>query len=627
MIPTGSHYETELIALSKASYLSLDSEVRQRGCVLGLVTYYANGSSIAYSSTDYSWVRPWFSSVDIAHRSKVGSGTASETNPHALTVGDLVDSSGMPIYRQLTRSGMLWSPDSSVSGIPGYMCSTTYATSDFLVDATGEVTKGSVYGGPGVYYLKLTSYPTFISRAMDLTYLSSSTSTESGYQYIVDLIPGSRILVFLLKSLPVVGVKLYYHHTPSLEITSETSGSLTFAGIDSNELVITEGLSLSNVTSSTVFIRKYNGIPCNVEVVIRKTGDVILNPSVLAASLKPSYATSVQAVDSTFTNPMYIGIGATKLGVDNAQNLTVKLIGTDVDGNALVESVVLDYANWDDTIDVIASMNPTNQILWTTQPFATLTSYQVTVNTSNDSSGYFQIYTKLDPARAHVASLASFFWNKREMLQIRDARRILPVVRDGIYGVTSITSLGELMTASNLIINSETTTPQTVQLIASEDFQQPKYLDAESVVWEGRDFLDAPVISINTVDSSSYTNCYRSRVLPINKMPFQMCYVIVVLHNADSSKQELGAVRFIVEDYDGVYEVPAKLLATDVNKRTYLGLVGTINASSTYRGISFVITGKCQGYSAFFVIPTNTSISSQYQLNPIKLQYTRYPGN
>lgn len=626
MAPTGSHYETKLTVLSKAAYLALASDVRKSGCALALVTYYADGSEVTYTDSSLAWLRPWFSSVDIAHRSLIGSGTATTTNPHATTIGDIVDSSGMSIYRQMTRSGMIWSPDSSTAGIPGYLCTATYAASDFLVDSTGEVTKGSIYGGSGVYYLKLNSYVTFISRVMDLTALSSSTSTEGDYQYIVDLIPGSRILVFVTDSAPTVGVKIHYHHTPTLEITSETSGSLTFSGIDSSEEVITEGLALTDVTSSTVFVRKYNGIPCKIQAVIKKSGKVVLDPAVLEANVSPATATTLTTVSAEFTNPCYIGIGATKLGTSDTQVLTVTLIGTDVDGNALTETISLTPDTWSDTVDVIASADPLNQILWSTSPFASLTSYQVTTNTSNDASGYFQVYTKLDPARAHVATIATFFWNKREMKDIRDARRILPVVRDGLYGVTSVTSLGELITASNLVLNAQASSTQAVQLIISEDFQQPRYLDAESVIWNGRDILEASVIPSSITDSSIYTNCYRSRMVPINKQPQQLCYIIIVLHNADSSKQETGAVRFVLENYDNVYEASALLLSGDATKRIYLGLVTASDSASIYRGISFVITGKCQGFSAYFVVPTQT-VSTTYTVTPTKLSYTRYTGD
>lgn len=624
MVPTGSGLQTQLTVMSTADYLAMPQGLRDQGLVLASVTYYASGNTFLYTDSARSWLRPWFSSVDAEHRSHLGSGQATSNNPHATGINDLTDASGRGVYSQLTKSGMVFSRDSSVSGIPGYLCSATYTASEFRIDNTGEVTKNSVFGGAGVFYVQLDAYATQILRVSDLDAIAADgTATENRYEYIVDLIPGTRVLVFVTDRVPTVGIQVHYLHTPTLEITSETAASLSFSGVDSQELVITEDLGLSDIQSAVVFIRKYNAIPMGLRVVARGTGVLALDPHVVAANQKPSVlGTQAVSVAETFTCPMYIGVGATKLGVSSNMELRVTLAGTNVDGQAITETLILNPTTWADTVDVIATQEPLKQVLWTRQSFASLDSYRVDSAIAVDASGYFQIYGRIDPARAHTAAVASMFWNKRELRDIRDIRRILPTVRDGIYGQTAISALGELITCTNQVLLSQSSTLLSVQLIASEDFQQPQYVDATTVIWEGREVLDTAVIPTNIGDSQPYTNCYRSRMLGMNKSPSQQVLVIVVLHNVDSARCGYGSVRVRVANYDQSYEVPLKLLANDSTNRTYIGLIEPVS-SQQYRGIGFVVSGKCQGYSAYFVIPnaadTTQSIPEEYSVTPLEI--------
>lgn len=630
MVPTGAHLETQITAMSLADYLATPADLRDQGVALALVTYYSTGSKITYADSSKSWLRPWFSSVDIEHRNHLGSGVVTDTNPHGLAVNDLTDSSGHGVYSQLTKSGMIFSRDSSVSGIPGYMCSTIYTSSEFQVDATGEITRGSVFGGAGCWYLQLDAYATQILRVQDLDSITGTVGAENNYQYIVDLIPGTRVLVFVTDRAPTVGCVVHYMHTPTLEITSEASASLAFAGVDKQELVITEDIGLSDVQSTVVFIRRYNAIPMTVHVVARGSGQLVLDPHVVASNQRPAtLGATVTTVAETFTCPMYIGIGATRLGVSSNTRLSIQLVGLDVDGNSLTETITLQLgqnATWEDTVDVIANQEPLRQTLWTKNSFQDLISYQVVASDDIDTSGYFQIYARIDPARAHTARVASAFWNKRELVDIRDSRRILPTVRDGIYGQTSISALGELLTCTNQVLLSQSSTQLIVQLIACEDFQQPRYLDAPSVIWAGREILDTPSIPASITDSRRYVNCYRSRILGMNKPSAAQVLVIVVLHNADAARCSYGSVRARVENFNNAWEIPLRRVVEDTTNRTYMGLLQSTSAYP-YHGIGFVISGKCQGYSAYFVIPNSSdstqNISDIYKLTPIAVSSQR----
>jgi len=596
---TGSHYETHLKCLDLSSYNSMSVGSRENTCILAFVVFSASGNKLVLSSTYYTELRPWFSSVDREHRSRIGSGDVTETNTHGLGLNDL-SSGGVKLYSQLTSTGMILSKDSSISGMPGYLCFDEYSATDIKVDNTGEVTKRSFFTGVGVYYLELNIYPNTICSV-----LGPADSQGNRYEYAVDHISGTRILVFYSSVRPGA-VSVYYTRSPTLSIVSETPSSLSFAQVDNQELVVASGEALSAVKNTSIFVRKYSGIPVNLRVQVTSSGELVLDPKVVLSAKRPNEISLVkQYVNLEFTSPCYVGIGASKLGDASDLNVAVKLTGIDNQGLAAEEVLEFDQTTWADTVDVVGTSENYKQIKYTSTSWKSLVSVEV-VNDSTyplvscDPSGYIQAYAKLDPAKHKNTLIATAFWNGRELKRLEDVRRILPSIRDGFYGNTPITNIGELVAGVSEIFTSQDMARQRIQVVASEDFQEPKYLNAPTVIWQGRGILDVDPLPETVVDSSLYTNVYRSRNIPLRKMPQDNLGLVVVLYNVDSTRINNGSVRVVVRDDTVTSECALKLYANDYTKRTFIGYF-----TKNWKSVSFVISGKCQGFAAYYVNPTN----------------------
>lgn len=608
-VSTGTHVTSVLKCSDLAAYLSLSTTVRESTVVLALVQFSTSGNTLVQEMSGVV-IRPWFSSVDREHRSKIGSGDVTSTNVHGLGLNDL-SVGGVKLYEQLTTTGMILSKDSSVSGTPGYLCSDAYSSSSIKTDATGEVTKRSFFTGVGVYYLELNTYPNVICAVL------GDAVNGNRFEYAVDHIPGTKILVFYASTKPG-NVTVYYVRSPSLGITSETASSVTFSQVDNRELVVASGEALSAVKNTTAHIRRYSGIPVNLRMMVDATGSVVLDPKVVLASKHPTEIVgSIQEIKQTFQTPCFVGIGATKLGYSIDMYFAVRIVGTSTTGTALSEVVEFDSLRWSDNFDVIGTTETQNQIRYTKQVFSSVTSVEILNDAlypirSCDPSGYLVVYAKLDPSKHRNALVATGFWNGRSLKRLEDARRILPVVRDGVYGVTPITSIGELISGVNEIFTSGNTASKRIQTIISEDFQQPRYLNAPSVVWQGREVLDVDPLPTTVVDSSLYENVYRSRSIPIRKLSHDNLGLAVVLYNVDYTRITAGSVRVILRDDKRTSECLLKMFADDFTNRTFLGYF-----DYNWKSVSFVISGKCQGFSAYYINPT--TVDPAFQVTPTRL--------
>jgi hypothetical protein len=96
---------------------------------LAVITVVLNQSGqqelqIDLSAATYTFNRPWYSPVDIQHRSYLGSGVSTPTNIHALSFNDL-SSGNLTLYEELLVYGMIQSRDDAYKGLPGYACTET----------------------------------------------------------------------------------------------------------------------------------------------------------------------------------------------------------------------------------------------------------------------------------------------------------------------------------------------------------------------------------------------------------------------------------------------------------------------------------------------------------------------
>lgn len=611
MVPTGKIGSLALKCVPESSYLGMSESVRNNTVVLAGVVYNAVSGNVTYMSpsSERPWLRRWFSLVDIEHRSRIGSGDVTETNIHGLGWGD-IRTGGLSLYDQFTSSGMVLSKDASISGVPGYFCLDTFSADQIKTDLTGAVTYKSFFGGTNVKYVELSAIPNTLCSVYD---------AELNIPVAVDHISGTNIVVLYQVSKPETLV-VSYTKTASVMLTGTTAGALNFSGISNREIVISNGVPVKSLAQSSFPVRRYSNIPRNFRVYIDSNGFLIGDPSVLVQSQLISDNKNVNLLASPYApeSPSYVGIGCHGIGNSLAFSLVVRVTGVDLDGIETTEYVEFTPETWSDTALPPAVRENDQQVLFTTHSFSSVSevvvlddSEHAIVNVQNTAT--IVVYSKLNAARHRYAQVARGFWNGREVMDASDARRILPVVRDGVYGTTALTATAEVLVGAHEIISGNAQTAQKYKrlvLICAEDFREPKHLDAMSVLWEGREILDCPVIAKEVRDSSPYKSCYRSRMLPLRKYDSELCGFIVILNSVDSSNVEDGSVRVVMKndpvldnagnvvDY-GIAEIVLKPMKDDLSGRIYIGYT-----RDNYRSAGFVVSGRCAGFSAYF---TNSS--------------------
>jgi hypothetical protein len=692
MVANGQVPTVTLSTITDAAYNNLPYQIQQRTVVLAGIVYAVSGNTQYLApTTNQPYIRKWFSFEDVQHRSYVGSGTVTPTNPHGESIGDLTVGD-IRFYDQFIGSGMVLSKDISVAGIPGYFCLDTFTASQVSVDYTGDITDGSFFGGTNVYYVNLSAVPNTVLSAYD---------TALNLPISVDPVPGTTTVVLYLSVLPA-SISIAYTKSPSLAITSITASSISFSGLaTSNELVISNGTVVQQLSQSSFPIRKYSSIPRQFQVYVDQNGYLLGDPNVLVpvqviGAVESNLNTNLLNTTYTPTVPVYVGVGLHNAGNSAGMTATFLIQGVLADGTTTnQEYVMFNQSSYSDTLIPPAESENDQQVLYTAQSYSSVTSVQAIDSTvsvyalgipysfnlvwtiSGALGGYVSIsfngkvlvpnatvsgslfvtdivfdtlglvpvvtastvpvafagtctvspplyytnslpsnatvlvYSKLDPARHRYAAVAGGLWDGRSAQNIVDQRRILPVVRDGVYGITPITAAAEVVVGANELIQGTGLNALNVQnykrvaLIIAEDFNEPRYLDSGSVLWHGRSLLDCPVIDKSVVDSSPYRSCYRSRLIPLRKYESDNCGFVVILNSADAAVVQQGSVRVVMKnDTTDIVELVLLPMTGDLSGRIFIGYTNV-----NYRAAGFVISGKCAGFSAYFVNSANVNTS------------------
>lgn len=574
---------------STASSVALGDLNYEDIVVLGVVVWDTSAGPTLYiaATTEYPWIRPWFSAVDVTHRSKLGTGTVTDTNPHGLSLADLLLGE-TPIYDHLTSSGMVMSRDYSTTGIPGIYCYQRFLQDAVKIDNSGEITKESPYGGLGARYVLLNSYPNTIAAIHKV-----GTKREM----CGSVIPRSNIVVFAREESINDAIDIWFYKTDSLSVTASAQTSVTFSTVVNSDLVITKGQALSSVGNTTLQFRRYGNIPRSLTAMVAPTGKLFADPYVVVPSMLVVEAQKEsQSNQIELYAPSQLGVGVSYFAAISTAYLAVRLYGTDINGDAINEVVEFRGTNVEEAA-VGATAESASQVVFSQATFYSLTSWEIVTDQAFAPAGLnfgcsVSVYAKTDMAKAKLAQVATMQWTGSAVSNVRDARRILPIVSDGEFGLTPITQAAESIGIASQV-TSLANNKIPLRLICAEDFKQPKFLNITKCAWRGPK-LQAPTIKAIHKLSTNNVDCYKSRFIP-NVMSatytFQVC---VVLFGNDVSAEQ-GSVRCVVRDWQDVeYETILVPYAGDSSNRTFLAY-----SHKPIRAVSFVISGTANGFAAF----------------------------
>jgi len=398
---------------------------RKNIVVLTVVTVVQGTSGLElqfdHSNTSYSFVRPWYSPVDVEHRSKLGGGTATETNTHGLTYNDLV-SGNLTLYDQLLSVGAILARDDVVNGICGTPCYETIEPSRILQDGSG-ITSESRFGGIGSYYIVLANYPTYITSF----YLQANKGRDIAWDHI----KGTKIVVLPTPETFSEPAVIWYNRVYSLAPPNQIlSNSLAFSQPDqTKELVLTGGLALSSLTNQFIDFDGSGSVPRKYTLYVTGDGTILRSPQLIQTTmLLDDIGTMITPISASIFGPAKISVGLSGANPVPAMQIMLQFTGRDVDDNPITDTITFNGTTWQSTPPL---ENP-NQYILTTNVYRVLSSIQVMSRTSDGPNSKIQLWAELETGTttglAKLAKIATVMWDGTAIAELKDQRKISRVI-------------------------------------------------------------------------------------------------------------------------------------------------------------------------------------------------------
>jgi hypothetical protein len=415
-----------------------------------------------YTGSAFTFNRPWFSPVDIVHRTKIGSGTPTDTNAHGLTFGDLV-SGTLTIFDQMLQTGGILARDDDIKGSPGTLCTETITPARILTDGGGSVTAGGRFGGLGANYIVLARFPVTI-RAF---YQSSHKGRAIAWEHI----PGTRIVILPAPETFSSDAVIQYNEVFALEPPATiVSNNLAFTqpNTTKNELIISGGLQLTSLVDPNIDFDGSGRFPRDYTVYAKSDGTLLRAPQPIQTSvILEDIGTAVTPITSNFFGIAKILIGLADANPVSSMIVTLRLTGRDESNNPLAEDITFLGTTW--VMPTIPGIETANQFITTTNIFASLTEIQVITRTDDGPNSIVQFWADIETETTSelnkVARAATILWDGLALTNLKDARDIhknIPTPENRFLGAANIIGTGG-------------TAPS---LIAVEDFKCPNFRDS-----------------------------------------------------------------------------------------------------------------------------------------------------
>lgn len=361
-------------------YTSLDLETKIPLAVVSVDS--TGGLQIDQSRSVLATNRPWFSPVDIDHRSRLGTGLVTSANPHGMSVNDLSASNGATILDLLTTSGQLVVKDSALTKVPGHVCQDIIPPGSIIHDVTGVVT-----GVQGAYYFFLSRFPQQLVRVtlQDTGGIADEIPDLAGM-----LAPGRNLVVLINLDEQVLNAsKSIVCEYVAVDLLSPTdvpliTQSLAFKPAyttrPSDEAAVAGGLVVQQPVL-THSMGDAGPFPSLYRLFLRGDSFIYKTPQpVFCYMLLTQMGTSAQAASIAMLGPARLRVGLTAATAGPNLSVQVKINGFDTGNNQINETITFGSA-WaqDISIGTSSEMAILNSKIYqyTVNTFSKLTSVQL----------------------------------------------------------------------------------------------------------------------------------------------------------------------------------------------------------------------------------------------------------
>jgi hypothetical protein len=378
--------------------------------------------SIDLSKDIYSWNRPWFSPIDIWHRQKLGTGTQTEQNTHAIGANDLT-AAGLTFMQLLTQNGMIVSRDQSMPMVPGQVEIEIFSTVEIQTDDAS----GTVTGVPNADYVELNHYPVRLGACVeDSNFSNHFAGNITPNTAIVWFDPGEDLTN--REGLIVVYAKVDAGEPPVH--VGETS--LTFQQpVEDEELIIADGLAFNNIEDATVSFEDAGQLPRRMQVVGKSSdGGFVLEklPQVLLPQTLADNLASEYDINTAMIGDARLRVWMTQ-AIDPAPvTLVVDVVlqGKDTTGAALTETINFD-STWSDS-PVPSVIENDSQYKLAANLFSELTNVKVTNRVDDGPDTEILVEALIEPVTTKslddMLPLTEIFWDGLRVWEAKDVRPI-----------------------------------------------------------------------------------------------------------------------------------------------------------------------------------------------------------
>lgn len=315
--------------------------------------------TVVLLTLDGTGLRPWFSAHDVIHRSKLGSGLPTDSNPHGIALSDLTVGN-LTLFDMMQDGGFIVSKDYMFPHYPGREVTVQVTYTLASSGITFKPVENAKKKQNGTYGTTIKPYKIgyIYAEGQPDVQFPFTYNFETGYLSIQGIDPQwskYNIVCYVVDCL-----------TPYNPQEMAING-IRVAAPSKYEVAITGGIALNTIQNNEISFDG-NVTPMDFTCYLNEEGNVISNPGILG---KFSLGDVESDEDQTFTVNNF---GTAKIGIGlrtyNQANFAIEVKGILEDGSEDTDTIIIDTNSWPYTY-------------FSSKYFVSISSWKIVQNGSN----------------------------------------------------------------------------------------------------------------------------------------------------------------------------------------------------------------------------------------------------
>lgn len=474
--------------------------------VIGIATVSIGSSgslvlSIDLGSSSYSFNRPWFSAIDIKHRSSVGSGTVTTTNIHGIGFNEL-NAGNYTLPQLILRPGAIAARPQSVVNVPGRCCISEIPNGSIKTDTLGEL------GLIGAKYVELAFFPIRLGKVCD----SSDESKE--FSFII--VNGTNYIrqATLTSVAPTSeNLKVYATRVSTLEpkVLPGPASRFEATAIQSTDLVLSGGISYTYESSVNLIdvMSDAGTIPMHYDFYF-SGGEIVKNPQVLLCRILIDDIGSGISPAISPVGTCVILVALDKAAAGSSLSVKIRVSGVDEEGSDASE-VFQFGSSWAQGATVPSCTTPQSQLLRGTTRFSSISSITLDEALNAGSTAAIQVWCVIDTVSNYNLSrslmLARTQWDGTKLCKFNDCRTI----GTDLQSTNPMGGFGGALQQAMALMDRDEAGVRHRRVLLVEDFRNPAFSVLKEPSWS--EILDNR-LSSSDGSKQALWGYYESRALP-----------------------------------------------------------------------------------------------------------------